>query len=104
LCHRVAVMYAGQVVEVADVESLFARPAHPYTKGLIASIPGRTAGGELYAIPGSVPSCLEPPPGCRFHTRCTQAGPDCRRAVPEMVRVASDHSVACHLCPTGGVL
>ena len=104
LCHRVAVMYAGQVVEVADVESLFARPAHPYTQGLIASIPGRTAGGELFAIPGSVPSCLAPPPGCRFHTRCTQAGPDCRRAVPEMVRVASDHSVACHLCPTGGLL
>ena len=101
LCHRVAVMYAGQVVEVADVASLFARPTHPYTRGLIASIPGRAAGGELTAIPGSVPSPIDPPPGCRFHTRCTQAVTACRRAVPEMIRVAPDHSVACHLCPGG---
>ncbi|NDY57707.1 ABC transporter ATP-binding protein [Desulfovibrio sulfodismutans] len=102
VCRRVAVMYAGQVVEVADVESLFARPAHPYTRGLIASIPGRAGGGELYAIPGSVPSPIDPPPGCRFHSRCTQSGPDCRRAVPEMVLVAPDHAVACHQCPGGG--
>jgi len=102
ICRRVAVMYAGQVVEVADVESLFARPAHPYTRGLIASIPGRAGGGELYAIPGSVPSPIDPPPGCRFHSRCPQASPDCRLAVPEMVLVAPDHAVACHLCPGGG--
>ncbi|QLA16327.1 ABC transporter ATP-binding protein [Desulfolutivibrio sulfoxidireducens] len=102
LCRRVAVMYAGQVVEVADVESLFARPAHPYTRGLIASIPGRTEGGELYAIPGSVPSPIDPPPGCRFHSRCAQASPDCRRAAPEMVLVAPDHTVACHRCSQEG--
>ena len=102
LCHRVAVMYAGQVVEVADVASIFARPAHPYTQGLIASIPGRSSGGELYAIPGSVPSPIDPPRGCRFHTRCHRAAPGCREAVPEMVRVASDHSVACHLFDQGG--
>jgi len=103
LCHRVAVMYAGQVVEIADVASIFARPAHPYTQGLIASIPGRSEGGELYAIPGSVPSPIDPPGGCRFHTRCDRAGRECREAVPEMVRVAPDHSVACHLCIGGGL-
>jgi oligopeptide/dipeptide ABC transporter ATP-binding protein len=102
VCRRVAVMYAGQVVEVADVESVFARPAHPYTRGLIASIPGRNGGGELYAIPGNVPSPINPPRGCRFHTRCEHAGNACREIVPEMVRVASDHSVACHLCPGEG--
>jgi len=102
LCDRVAVMYAGQVVEIADVASLFARPAHPYTQGLIASIPGRASNGELYAIPGSVPSPIDPPQGCRFHTRCDRAGRDCREVAPEMVRVAPDHSVACHLCSQGG--
>jgi oligopeptide/dipeptide ABC transporter ATP-binding protein len=102
LCDRVAVMYAGQVVEIADVASLFARPAHPYTQGLIASIPGRASNGELYAIPGSVPSPIDPPQGCRFHTRCDRAGRDCREVTPEMVRVAPDHSVACHLCGQGG--
>ena len=102
LCHRVAVMYAGQVVEIAGVDSLFAHPAHPYTQGLIASIPGRASGPTLYAIAGHVPSPLDPPPGCRFHDRCTQARTECREAVPEMVRVAPDHSVACHLCPAGG--
>lgn len=104
LCHRVAVMYAGQVVEVADVGSIFARPAHPYTQGLIASIPGRSSGGELYAIPGSVPSPMDPPPGCRFRPRCPHAkSGGCSDVTPEMVRVAPDHSVACHLFTSGGL-
>jgi oligopeptide/dipeptide ABC transporter ATP-binding protein len=103
LCHRVAVMYAGQVVEIASVESIFARPAHPYTRGLIASIPGRSSGGELYAIPGSVPSPLDPPPGCRFRPRCSRAqSGGCSDLAPEMVRVAADHDVACHLFGQGG--
>jgi len=97
ICRRVAVMYAGQVVEVADVESLFARPAHPYTRGLIASIPGRNGGGELYAIPGNVPSPINPPAGCRFHTRCERALAVCREIVPEMILAAPEHAVACHL-------
>lgn len=97
VCRRVGVMYAGQVVEVADVESLFARPAHPYTRGLIASIPGESGEGELYAIPGSVPSPVDPPRGCRFHTRCEQAMADCRAVRPEMVCVGTRHAVACHL-------
>jgi oligopeptide/dipeptide ABC transporter ATP-binding protein len=97
ICRRVAVMYAGQVVEVADVESLFARPAHPYTRGLIASIPGRNGGGELYAIPGNVPSPINPPAGCRFHTRCERAQAVCREIVPEMILAAPEHAVACHL-------
>jgi oligopeptide/dipeptide ABC transporter ATP-binding protein len=103
LCHRVAVMYAGQVVEVASVENIFARPTHPYTQGLIASIPGRLSGKELYAIPGSVPSPLNPPPGCRFRPRCLQAdNRACGDVAPEMVQVAADHSVACHLFRPGG--
>ncbi len=104
LCHRVAVMYAGQVVEVAGVESVFARPAHPYTRGLIASIPGRSSGGELYAIPGSVPSPIDPPPGCRFRPRCPHAARrECSEIAPEMVRIAPDHSVACHLFNQDGL-
>jgi oligopeptide/dipeptide ABC transporter ATP-binding protein len=104
LCHRVAVMYAGQVVEIADVGSIFARPAHPYTQGLIASIPGRVSNGELYAIPGSVPSPIDPPPGCRFRPRCPHAkSGGCSDVAPEMVRVAPDHSVACHLFTSGGL-
>ena len=104
LCHRVAVMYAGQVVEVAGVESIFARPAHPYTQGLIASIPGRASSGELYAIPGTVPSPVDPPPGCHFRPRCPHAkSGGCSDVVPEMVRVAPDHSVACHLFTSGGL-
>ncbi len=97
VCRRVAVMYAGQVVEVAEVESLFARPAHPYTRGLIASIPGKTGDGDLYAIPGSVPSPIDPPRGCRFHTRCDHVMADCRTVRPGMVRVGERHAVACHL-------
>ena len=97
-------MYAGQVVEVAGVESIFARPAHPYTQGLIASIPGRASSGELYAIPGSVPSPIDPPPGCRFRPRCPHAAKTgCGEIAPEMVRVAPDHSVACHLFTQGGL-
>ena len=104
LCNRVAVMYAGQVVEVADVGSIFARPAHPYTRGLIASIPGRSSGGELYAIPGSVPSPIDPPPGCRFRPRCPHAASsECGEIAPEMIRVAPDHSVACHLFNQDGL-
>jgi len=96
---RVAVMYAGQVVEEAQVDDLFARPLHPYTQGLIRSIPrlGRMKGekGRLPAIAGSVPSLLHPPPGCRFAPRCALAMPACTRQTPALRTIEGDHKVAC---------
>jgi peptide/nickel transport system ATP-binding protein len=96
---RVAVMYAGKVVEEAPVEELFANPRHPYTQGLIRSIPrvdaqavGRT---RLAQIPGTVPSLLHPPPGCRFSPRCQFAEDACRAAEPALRNVGNDHRAAC---------
>jgi peptide/nickel transport system ATP-binding protein len=98
---RVAVMYAGRVVEEAPVDELFARPLHPYTQGLIRSIPrlDPTSGKKrrLEAIAGTVPSLLDPPPGCRFAPRCTFARAACTRAAPELRRIDGDHKVACIL-------
>jgi peptide/nickel transport system ATP-binding protein len=97
---RVAVMYAGKVVEEAPVGELFARPRHPYTRGLIRSIPRIDRAGRkerLAAIAGIVPSLLEPAPGCRFAARCEFAMPVCRDATPPLRRVAADHEVACVL-------
>ena len=102
-CQRVVVMYAGKVVEEAPVEALFGDPRHPYTQGLIRSIPrvDRAAGAEhkqrLEAIPGSVPSLLEPPPGCRFAARCKYAMDVCRQAMPPLKEVAPGHFVRCVL-------
>ena len=98
MAQHVAVMYAGNIVEYADVHTLFANPAHPYTRGLLKSIPvlGQQAGGgRLYAIAGTVPSLLCLPSGCRFHDRCPEAFSDCSIVVPEMVSVASNHRVRC---------
>ena len=98
---RVIVMYAGKVVEDATVESLFATPRHPYTQGLIRSIPridlAATTHTRLEAIPGSVPSLLNPPIGCRFAARCRFATPDCVAAEPALREVAPGHKVACIL-------
>jgi peptide/nickel transport system ATP-binding protein len=100
---RVVVMYAGRVVEEATVERLFAHPLHPYTQGLIRSIPridknaGRRA--RLEAIAGVVPSLIDPPPGCRFAPRCKFAQRTCTEAPPELRPVAPGHKVACILYP-----
>jgi peptide/nickel transport system ATP-binding protein len=98
---RVVVMYAGRVVEEASVERLFAQPLHPYTQGLIRSIPriDTTAGKKqrLEAIAGLVPSLIDPPPGCRFAPRCKFAKQACTEAVPELRAVETDHKVACIL-------
>ncbi len=100
-CQRVVVMYAGKVVEEAPVTELFGNPRHPYTQGLIRSIPrvDRSAGRQarLESIPGTVPSLLDPPPGCRFAARCRFAMPDCTRAVPPLKEVGPGHKVACLL-------
>ncbi len=97
---RVVVMYAGKIVEEATVEELFARPRHPYTQGLIRSIPRVDKAGaktRLEAIPGTVPSLAELPPGCRFAPRCRFAMPVCTRAIPPLREVAPGHKVACVL-------
>jgi peptide/nickel transport system ATP-binding protein len=98
---RVAVMYAGRVVEEAPVEQLFARPCHPYTQGLIRSIPRidatATRRRRLESIAGMVPSPLEPLSGCRFAPRCPFARADCIEAIPPLREVAPGHKVACVL-------
>ncbi len=97
---RVVVMYAGRVVEEATVEELFANPRHPYTQGLIRSIPriDHTAKKQrLEAISGTVPSLLHPPIGCRFAARCKFAMPECKAAQPPLKQVSATHKVACIL-------
>jgi peptide/nickel transport system ATP-binding protein len=99
ISHRVAVMYLGRVVELADKRALFARPQHPYTEALLSAVPvpDPTAPSRRIILQGEVPSPIRPPPGCHFHTRCPYAEPRCRRDVPVMRQVASGHTVACHL-------
>ena len=94
-CDRVAVMYAGNVVEVADVIEIFKNPLHPYTKGLIESIP--RPGKDFKSIKGTVPSLINPPPGCRFNPRCPKAMEKCSNVKPETIEVKKKHFVSCHL-------
>jgi peptide/nickel transport system ATP-binding protein len=98
LCDRVAVMYAGQEVEVAPTATLFRHPSHPYTQKLLDSLPDRQQ-GEIQGIPGVVPGLIDPPQGCRFHTRCESALPMCREKRPPAVELFPDHLVRCHLFP-----
>ena len=92
LCDRVAVMYAGTIVETAPVEELFSDPKHPYTQGLLAALPG--ASETLAPVPGRVPDLLAPPSGCRFHPRCPLAVDRCRAEAPELR--GDTRQVACH--------
>jgi len=95
---RVMVMYLGKVCEIAETADLYARPTHPYSRALLASIPGNTLGlppaSEL--ISGELPSPLDPPSGCRFRTRCPHASEVCASTEPELVEHAPGHWVACH--------
>ena len=93
-------MYAGKKVEEADVEALFANPRHPYTRGLMASIPALPTGGatsseRLAEIPGTVPSLVRLPPGCAFAPRCPLALDRCREQYPPLDKFGSDHWAAC---------
>ena len=101
VAQRVVVMYAGKVVEEATVEELFANPRHPYTQGLIRSIPridlAATHKTRLEAIPGTVPKLIDPAEGCRFAGRCRHATPACSAATPELLEVSPGHKVACFL-------
>jgi peptide/nickel transport system ATP-binding protein len=101
VAQRVVVMYAGQVVEEATVEELFAHPRHPYTQGLIRSIPridlAATHKQRLEAIGGTVPKLIDPAPGCRFAPRCKYATAACVAATPALREVGPGHRVACIL-------
>ena len=94
---RVYVMYAGNMVEEARTRKLFAEPLHPYTQGLMQAVPKLTGGGIAEGIPGRIPSYLDPPPGCRFHTRCPRVMDICRRQKPPFFKVDQEHQVACFL-------
>ena len=94
---RLAVMYAGKMVEVSPISSFFKDPQHPYSKLLISSLPSPEEKRELAGIPGSQPSLLELPSGCAFHPRCPLAVERCRQEIPLLRNVAGDRRAACHL-------
>ena len=98
VCDRVAVMYAGNIVELGPVDRIFKNPLHPYTRGLLKALPNPLTKIErLEAIPGTVPNLINPPSGCRFHPRCIHAMDVCRRVKPRLVEVEPGHFVSCHL-------
>jgi oligopeptide/dipeptide ABC transporter ATP-binding protein len=102
LCDRVAVMYAGNVVEFAAVTELFANPLHPYTQGLMRAIPMLGAKAKrLKTIPGAVPDLINPPSGCRFHNRCPYVLEKCKSLKPLLLNIGDNHMVACHLYVEG---
>lgn len=102
MCSRVIVMYAGKIVEEAPVEVLFASPSHPYTQGLIASVPKLGSGVKvLPSIPGSVPDLSSMPTGCRFAPRCKYATDKCREKEPELVNVGENQKCRCWLRQEG---
>jgi len=94
---RIYIMYAGTIVETATPKDLFKNPVHPYTKGLLASIPKISGGGIAKGIPGNIPSYLNPPSGCRFRLRCEQESPICSEKPPQLLEIEKDHLVACYL-------
>jgi peptide/nickel transport system ATP-binding protein len=98
---RIYVMYAGRMVEVAPTDEVFENPLHPYTRGLLGSIPKLTGGGMMEGIPGRLPSYLDPPAGCRFSPRCKMATERCSTERPPLLDVGNGHRVACFRYPDG---
>ncbi|MDP1752336.1 MAG: dipeptide ABC transporter ATP-binding protein [Reyranella sp.] len=105
ISHRVAVMYLGRIVEMTDKRSLFEMPLHPYTEALLSAVPipkASARGRKRVILTGDVPSPINPPPGCHFHTRCPYAMPRCKVDVPTLAEVKPGHWASCHL-HDGGV-
>jgi oligopeptide transport system ATP-binding protein len=105
ISHRIAVMYLGRIVELADKRALFATPLHPYSEALLAAAPAPDPTRRKRArvlLQGDLPSSMRPPSGCRFHTRCAYALPECRVTDPPLLEVEPGHHVACLRRPVGG--
>ncbi|MBV6479485.1 MAG: Oligopeptide transport ATP-binding protein OppD [Ignavibacteria bacterium] len=102
MCDRVIVMYGGKIQEIADVDSLFEKPLHPYTVGLLSSLPDPDNPKEtLQAIPGIIPHILELPAGCKFSTRCSKVFEKCLEVEPTLINVSANRYVRCHLYEEG---
>ena len=99
ICDRVVIMYLGKVVEIGTKDDIFKNPQHPYTQALLSAIPmvGKKDRGERIILEGDIPSPVNPPAGCRFHTRCKYATERCATEVPELHCTGGEHCVACHL-------
>jgi len=99
ISHRIAVMYLGKIVEYAEKRTLFTQPKHPYTEALLSAVPvpNPKLRREKRLLQGDVPSPINPPPGCTFHTRCPYAMDRCRQEIPVLKEIAPGHGVSCHL-------
>jgi peptide/nickel transport system ATP-binding protein/oligopeptide transport system ATP-binding protein len=104
ISHRVAVMYLGRIVEMTDKTSLFERPLHPYTEALLSAVPlpkARAKGRQRVILSGDVPSPVNPPAGCHFHSRCPYAMARCRTEPPVLREITAGHFASCHLHDAG---
>jgi peptide/nickel transport system ATP-binding protein len=100
VCNRIGIMYLGKIVEIADRDAIYEEPLHPYTRGLMSAIPVPDPGAKRkrHVIPqGEIPSPINPPPGCHFHTRCPEVFDRCAEEEPQLIDVGKGHMVACHL-------
>ncbi len=98
-CDRIAVMYLGEIVEMAEATDLYANPCHPYTQSLFSAIPGASTTGQRIILQGDAPDPTNPPQGCPFHPRCFKRMEICTHTRPKTVEISREHSVCCHLYP-----